>query len=158
MTTNKAASTKTALLTFRLGTQVYALHIADVLEVAAMVELITLPDAPYGALGFANRHGAALPVLDLRMIFDVEGEPISANTLLIVTQHRGQLAGWVVDEVYLVEYVVLTELRTVPSVRKYIHGIVQDGDRLIQLITLPPLFAAFVPQGNNDERHVEGKA
>lgn len=146
------------VLTFRMGPQLYGLPIEQVVEVAAMVELITLPDAPYGVLGFANRHGAALPMLDMRAIFDIEGDPITAATLFIVAQCDGQLAGLVVDEVYMVEYLALHELRNVPSMRKYIQGILHDGDRLLQIVALTRLFAEFVPQMNSVERRTEDDA
>jgi purine-binding chemotaxis protein CheW len=157
MTTNKVDHAAPAL-TFRMGTQLYGLPIDYVVEVAAMVELITLPDAPYGVLGFANRHGVALPMLDMRAIFDIEGDPITAATLFIVAQCDGQLAGLVVDEVYLVEYLALRDLRNVPSMRKYIQGILHDGDRLLQIVALARLFAEFVPQINDEQRHIEDGA
>ena len=48
------------VLTFRLATQQYGLPIDQVLEVAAMVALTTVPDAPPEMMGLANRHGEVL--------------------------------------------------------------------------------------------------
>lgn len=92
------------VLSFRLGEQRYALMIEDVVEVAAMVALAPVPDAPPHLLGVANRHGEVLPMLDLRLMFGLVPQPIEAATLFIVVQYEGQITGLVVDEINQVEY------------------------------------------------------
>jgi purine-binding chemotaxis protein CheW len=63
------------VLTFTLGDGIYALPIEEVIEVAAMVELIPLADAPPEILGMVNRHGEIMPVLDLRQVFKQPAPP-----------------------------------------------------------------------------------
>ncbi len=146
MTTLKNdADVRLAVLTFRLAAQLYALSIAEIVEVAAMVEVISVPGAPRGVLGFANRHGAALLMLDLRQIFELPTVPTDSGTLFIVTQQTNRLVGLVVDEVLQVKVVQLSSLRPVPSVRKYIQGILQEDDQLLQLVALDSLLAVYYP-------------
>ena len=52
-----------AILTFRLAEQFYALPIMNVLEVAAMMTLSTMPDSHPAIIGMANRQGEALPII-----------------------------------------------------------------------------------------------
>ena len=161
----------TPVLTFRLGGQCYALLIEDVVEVAAMVRLVTVVDAPLEVLGVANRHGAIVPVIDLRRVMRSlrEKGPLptildarmlvkdSAPELFIVVQSSGRrrMAGLVVDEVMQVEYVDLAGQQVAPGNGRFVQGIIThnvgvgvgDGDELVQILALSPLLAAFLPDG-----------
>jgi chemotaxis signal transduction protein len=131
-------------LTFYLGQQVYALLIEEVVEVAAMVERITVADAPPEILGMANRHGTILPLLDLRVVFKQEAPPITSSTLFIVVSGGGRLAGLVVDEIRQVEYLDMRYLREALGTGKYIRGIISYKEHLIQIIALPALINNFL--------------
>lgn len=130
-------------LVCRLGHQAYALPIAQVLEVAAMVALTRTPSAPPEVLGIANRHGQPLPVLNLRAAFSGHNESsITPETLFIVVQDGATLAGLVVDGVEGVDY--YGNMHPAAGER-YIAGIITDAERLIQVIALPALLASFLP-------------
>ena len=128
-------------LTFSLGEQKYALPIDVVVEVAAMVELAEVADSPPEMSGIANRHGAVLPVFDLRRVFGHEATPVNLSTLFIVAAYDGQTAGLVVDDVQQVEYIEPTH--QTPTAGKYIHDIVSHKGQLVQLISLPALLETF---------------
>ncbi|MBC8099160.1 MAG: chemotaxis protein CheW [Armatimonadetes bacterium] len=130
-----------ALLTFRLGSQFYALPISAVLEVAAMVEVITLAGAAPEFLGIFNRHGEPLPMLDLRIAFGLPAAPPTLTTLFIVVQVNEQPFGLLVDDVLQVAYGVV-QSSTLPG---YLMGTVSQPDHLLQVIALPALIAAFLP-------------
>ncbi|MBZ0294809.1 MAG: chemotaxis protein CheW, partial [Anaerolineae bacterium] len=145
--------TQRALLTFRLGTQLYALMIEDVVEVAPMVELVTVVDAPPALLGLANRRGEVLPMIDLRAIFHHESTPINALTLFIVAARESHKIGLVVDSVHQVEYVGVQGLVQPQASAKYLRGVIPDGDRLIQIVSLPALLDFYVPHEWTGEDH-----
>ena len=128
-------------LTFSLGEQKYALPIDVVVEVAAMVELAEVADSPPEMSGIANRHGAVLPVFDLRLVFGHEAAPVNLSTLFIVAAHDGQTVGLVVDEVHQVEYIQPS--RQSSTTGKYIHDIVSHKGQLVQLISLPALLESI---------------
>jgi len=132
-------------LTLSLGSQRYALPIEQVVEVAAMVELVKVPDTPPEFLGAANRHGAVLPMLDLRLIFQQTACEITASTLFIVAVHDGQHIGLVVDEVYQVEYLSVEQVSGAAGREKYVQGIVPHHDQLVQIIALSALIAKSLP-------------
>ncbi|MGQ9889073.1 MAG: chemotaxis protein CheW [Aggregatilineales bacterium] len=134
-------------LTFRLGQQSYALPIAQVIEVAAMVELVTVANAPAALLGVANRHGSVLPVLDLRLVFGQPAPPVTDSTLFVVAAAGARQAGLVVDEVYQVAYFDAQQLAASPVSEKYVEGILTHRDQLIQIVALPALLASFLPEG-----------
>ena len=152
MTTRPANETVwLSFLTFSLGPQLYALPIEDVVEVAAMVELVQVVDAPPEMLGLANRHGEVLPVLDLRPIFRHGKSRIGASTLFVVAAHGEQKMGLVVDEVHQVVYFNIQQLVRASTREKYVRGIIPQGDNLIQVIALPALLAHFMPQQSDSK-------
>lgn len=143
------------ILTFRLEDQTYALAIGDVVEVAVMVELIHLPGAPDEFLGMANRHGEALPMLDLRRIFGFAPRPLSTATLFVVAEEGEQRVGLVVDEVHQVEYVPFSHLRE--TTNPYIHRVISHKSGLIQMIALAPLLKRYGQYSAVEQEEVEGK-
>src|SRR5688572_8043469 len=100
----KRESQPEPFLTFNLGPQRYALPIEQVVEVAAMIEVVSMPDSSPEFLGVVNRHGDVLPMLDLRPLFQQKVTPLTPLTLFIVATYGGQQVGLVVDDVNQVEY------------------------------------------------------
>jgi chemotaxis signal transduction protein len=103
-------------------------------------------------LGVANRRGAILPMLDLRLVFKQPAPPVSSATLFIVAQHNRKMVGLVVDEVRQVEYIPAAQ--NAPTSGKMIRGIISHKEQLIQVISLPTIVAAFL----QDEPAIEGNS
>jgi len=143
------------ILTFALGEQYYALVVDAVVEVAAMVELISTTDERPELLGIANRHGEALPVLDLRLVMKSAASPIDEWTLFVVAEYEGKSVGLVVDEVQQVEYIPAAQVHESSASGKYIHGIISYRQRLIQLVALGPLIAEYSGAVTDDLLKVE---
>lgn len=137
-------SDRIPVLTFRLGEQDYALQIADVVEVAAIVELMQVAGMPDAILGIANRHGTPLPIIDLRRIFTKTIPTVDSNTLFIVVQAGERKAGLVVDEVYQVDYTASDQLQTSHTAGKLIHSIMSNRGNLAQVIAVSPLLDTYL--------------
>lgn len=136
---------KLVLLAFRLGTQQYALSIDVVVEVASMVALTTVPNAPPALMGIASRHGEVLPVLDLRQVIGLPPHTVTANSLFIVVELRGQRVGLVVDEVYQVKYWQWERVHLAQGAGPYIQYIVSEGSDVLQIMALEPLLVTALP-------------
>jgi purine-binding chemotaxis protein CheW len=134
------------VLLFQLGGRLYGLPIEDVVEVAAMVELLPLPGSLPEVLGVVNRHGAVLPMLDLRRVFGVEAEPVNSASVFVVAVHNERQVGLVVDSVERVAYV--NPPIDTASAGKYIRGIMNDKGNLIQIVALAALINAFLTTEN----------
>jgi purine-binding chemotaxis protein CheW len=131
-------------LTFNLGDQQYALMIEAVVEVASMIELTTVKDAPPELLGVVNWHGEVLPMLDLRRVFGQPAAAIGTHSVFVVGQHQGQKIGLAVDEIHQVDYFDLSQLSDPHAAGKYIRGIISYKGQLIQIITVAPLAARYM--------------
>ncbi len=129
---------------FRLGDSQYALLVDDVVEVAAMVAVAPVTDAPPAVLGLANRHGEPLPLLDLRLVFQQPATPLTDETLFVVVQSDGHLAGFVLDEIYQVDYILAEHFKPMAAAGAYIRSIISHEDGLVQVIHPAPIFKAFL--------------
>ncbi len=129
------------LLTFRLGEGRYALLIEDVVEVAAMVDMLSLPTERAEILGYINRRGSILPLVDLRLVFKQPTAPITSATVFIVAAGGDKQFGLVVDAVEQVEYVDALQLSDTLASSPYLHGIITHQNDMISIIALPSLMA-----------------
>jgi len=127
------------LLTFRLGEARYALLIEDVVEVAAMVDMLSLPTERTEILGYVNRRGSILPLMDLRIVFKQPMTPIDSASVFIVVAGGNQQLGLVVDAVEQVEYVDALQMSDTSASSTYLHGIISHQNEMISLIALPSL-------------------
>ena len=131
-------------LIFRLGDQRYALGIDEVVEVAAMVRLIDTPDTNAVFLGLANRHGEALPVLDLRPVFGQAAPRIDTSTVFVVARAADQPVGLVVDEVLHIEYFDPRQVPASSAQDRHVRGVITRDEEIFQLIALPSLVAKYL--------------
>lgn len=135
---------KKSVLTFRIQDQFCAIDIAHVIEVAAMVELTSIQTSQAEILGFVNRHGKSLTLLDMRLVMGKFATPIDIATFFIVVKANGQEIGLVVDEVIQVDYV--EDVNPVPTDARYVKGVFSRGKHLAQLIAVELLINTFLRQ------------
>lgn len=90
-------------LTFKLGKEEYGLEILKVQEIIKMMEITEIPKTPKYIKGVINLRGKVIPVLDMRLGFDMEETEETEKTCVIVVQlqHQQQsiIMGTIVDEV-----------------------------------------------------------
>ncbi len=129
------------ILTFRLGDRRYAILIEDVVEVAAMVDMLSIPAERPEIVGYVNRRGSILPLLDLRTVFKQPSAPITSATVFIVVAGGNQQIGLIVDAVQQVEYVDALQMSDTLASSPYLHGIISHQDDMISIVALPSLMA-----------------
>lgn len=122
----------------QVGGETYALPIENVLEVAELGELATVPGAGRGVLGLRNFHGQVLPVFDLAFVLRIprEGPP----PCLIVADQGGCLAGFAVDGVTNVAPLEGAPQQT--DIDYLAHAMLEDG-ALVGVLDVPRVFSAL---------------
>jgi chemotaxis signal transduction protein len=139
-----------ALLIFRLADQFYALPIADVVEVAAMVEVVQVAGQPAEMVGVVNRRGSPLPLIDLSQRFGLGRVAVEVSTLFIVAAPASDPArqvGLVVDAVEQVAEVdAALRLPISPEAAPLVNGVIQHQNQLIQVLAVAPLAAVYSAQ------------
>ncbi|PYI50728.1 chemotaxis protein CheW [Paenibacillus flagellatus] len=129
------------LVTFRLGTEHFALDIAKVKEIITVPAITKMVDAPANMLGMINLRGAVLPVFDLRQSFGFPGGEPTTRSRIIVIEAGSRDVGILIDQVTEVVKVQQSDIEAAPdhSARhdgKLIQGIYKQNDSFIVVLNI----------------------
>src|SRR5882757_10387349 len=72
------------VLTFVLGNETYGVDILRVQEIRGYTSVTKIPHAPAHVLGVLNLRGSIVPIVDLRMRFNLDQAAYTAVTVIIV--------------------------------------------------------------------------
>jgi purine-binding chemotaxis protein CheW len=73
-------------LTFKLGNEVFATDVAKVREVLDLTTITAIPRTPPFMRGVINLRGGVVPVVDLRLCFDMSRTESTRNTCIVVVE------------------------------------------------------------------------
>jgi chemotaxis signal transduction protein len=122
----------------RVGRELYALPVTNVLEVADLGDLTTVPGADPSVLGVRNLNGRVLPVVDLASVFGIARD--GAAPRLVVADLDGRLAGFAVDEV--TDVAELGGEHEHAEVDYLTHAVLEDG-HLVGVVDVARVFATL---------------
>ena len=134
------------VVTFRVGSQEFALDILQIERILRYVAPAPLPKAPDFLEGVVQYEGGAVPVVDLRKRFELAA-PIREETRLMVLDLENQRIGVLVDEVREVMRVDSTTI-TAPGpmvsglAAAYIAGIITRPARTIIILNARRLLSS----------------
>jgi chemotaxis signal transduction protein len=126
------------LVRVRVGKEHYAFPVSNVLEVAELGDLASIPGAGAAVLGARNLQGRVLPVFDLAQLLGISRT--DAALRLVVTEQDGVLAGLAVDEVTGVA--PLTGALEATDADHLSHAALEDGS-LVGVIDVAQIFEAL---------------
>lgn len=113
-------------LAFRLGTEEYGIDILTVQEIRTYEISTEVANAPYFMKGFLNWRDIIVPILDMRIKFNL-GEPTYDNlTVVIILEIEDRFVGIVVDSVSDVVTLPPSQIRAAPKM-----GTVMSTENLI---------------------------
>jgi purine-binding chemotaxis protein CheW len=147
------------VLTFELGNETYGVEILRVREIRGWTSVTKIPHAPAHVLGVLNLRGSIVPVVDLRMRFELERAEYTKVTVIIVlsvhSSNGRREVGVVVDGVSDVVDVDAEGVKQAPdlgdkSATEYIRGLVSVADRMVVLLDIDRLIGnqlADLPAG-----------
>lgn len=133
-------------LTFCLGKEEYGIEILTVREIMGMLPVTAVPHTASHVTGVINLRGQVIPVVDLRLKFDMEKIEHTEETCIIVVQTGGSLLGVIVDRVSEVLNIVAGEIVDAPKLgtdfnTDYLLGIGKAEDRVRLLLDIDKVFA-----------------
>jgi purine-binding chemotaxis protein CheW len=165
ITANKASAEKAGsaggkFLTFFLAGEEYGIEILKVHEIIGMMLITSVPRTPQFIRGVINLRGKVIPIVDLRLKFDMESMDQTSETCIIVVHVQGVEMGIVVDRVSEVLNIGGSEIEDAPSFgadvnTDYILGIgksqgkvkiLLDIDRVLSTSDLVDIHAARNPK------------
>ena len=119
-------------LTFILGTETYGAEIQKIREIIGVVKMTPVPNTPPFIKGVINLRGKIIPVVDLRLKFQMDEHSGTRDScIIIVAIKAGQGQTWMgllVDSVCEVLDVMGSDLEAVPS-----FGIALDTSFLLAM-------------------------
>ena len=126
---------KDMYLTFRLGDEDYAIEIRYVTEIVGMQKITEVPDMPGYVKGVVNLRGQVIPVIDMRLRFNMIERSYDERTCIIVINLDGRQVGLVVDTVNEVRSIDEMNVSPPPKVggnhcAQYIHGLGKVGEEV----------------------------
>jgi purine-binding chemotaxis protein CheW len=139
-------SASLSILTFHLAGQLYGLPVTEVVQIIEMVSLTHLPQAPQAIQGLLNLRGKIVPVIDLRLRFELPFKPYRLHTPIILIHLKDQILGLIVDVVEAVVEIsavdlepadkVMASLLTspLPGQKSYLAGVANVERRLIPIL------------------------
>ncbi|MCR4953575.1 MAG: chemotaxis protein CheW [Treponema sp.] len=137
------------MVTFSLAEKDYAIDIMHVKEIAKAGRFTYVPNTLPFVLGVYNLRGEIIPILDLRLFFNIPVPKRTGNKLenLLILNVDDQKFGLVVDKI---DKVVGVQKSTIQPPHplfgdiniKYIDGIVEASNRLYVLLDVLKIFAA----------------
>jgi purine-binding chemotaxis protein CheW len=126
-----AKSNVSEFLAFKLGQEEYGIDILRVQEIRGYENVTRIANSPEYVKGVVNLRGTIVPIVDLRIKFNL-GEPsYDQFTVVIVLNISNRIVGMVVDSVSDVTTLTNEQIRPAPAM-----GTVLDTDYLIGLGTL----------------------
>ena len=123
-------------LTFSLAGEEYGIGILKVKEIIGMMPITPVPKTPQHIKGVVNLRGKVIPVVDLRLKFNMEQAETTERTCIVVVEilsHENKIAmGVVVDSVSEVLNIKAADIEDTPNFGSrldtaYILGMAKTG-------------------------------
>ena len=102
-------------LAFKLGPEEYGIDILRVQEIRSYEEPTRIANAPPFVKGVVNLRGVIVPIIDMRLKFNLEQVNYDSFTVVIVLNIGSRVMGMVVDAVSDVITLTPEQLRPVPE-------------------------------------------
>ncbi|KQQ39989.1 chemotaxis protein CheW [Duganella sp. Leaf126] len=131
-------------LAFKLGSEEYGIDILKVQEIRGYEAVTRIANAPEFIKGVINLRGIIIPVVDMRIKFNL-GEPIYDQfTVVIILNISGRIVGMVVDSVSDVTTLTPEQVKPAPEMgtafsSDYMIGLGTIDERMLILVNIDKL-------------------
>ena len=149
-------------LTFRLGEEMFALDVSQVREILDVTTITKVPRSPAFMRGVINVRGSVVPVVDLRLKFDMEKIEQTLDTRIVVMEIAlaGEVTviGALADAVHNVMEMETGQIEAAPKIgarwnTDFIKGIGKHDEQFIIILDVDRIFSvdelAMVQQQEN---------
>lgn len=135
-------------LTFLLASEEYAVDILRVQEIKGWHKATTIPNTPDYICGVINLRGIIVPIIDLRLRFNLERLEYGPTTVVVVVKvlsgNRERIMGIVVDAVSDVYDITEAEIKSPPDFGsvisiEFIKGLVTIDEKMVIILDIDRL-------------------
>ena len=121
-------------LTFKISNESYGIDIGDITEIIEMQKITEVPDMPHYVKGVINLRGRVIPVINLRLRFNLEEIGYDDRTCIVIAKVNDVSIGFIVDRVLEVldipedDIAPPPQFKTASGYEKYVMGIGKIGE------------------------------
>jgi purine-binding chemotaxis protein CheW len=138
-------------LTFKLGNEIFATDVAKVREVLDLTIITAIPRTPPFMRGVINLRGSVVPVVDLRLCFDMSKTESTRNTCIVVVEvlldNEATVIGALADSVEEVIDLEPEQIQPAPRIgtqirTDFIKGMGKRDTQFIMILDIDKVFSA----------------
>lgn len=138
-------------LTFKLGDEVFATDVAKVREVLDFTTITKIPRTPEFMSGVINLRGNVVPVVDLRLCFEMSKTEKTVNTCVVVVEMlldgEPTIIGALADSVEEVIDLEPEQIQPAPKIgakirTDFIKGMGKRDTQFIMILDIDRIFSA----------------
>lgn len=134
-------------LAFTLGQEEYGIDILRVQEIRGYEPVTRIANAPEFIKGVVNLRGTIIPVVDMRIKFELGTPTYDQFTVVIILNIAGRVVGMVVDSVSDVTTLVPEQVKPAPEIgtvfdSDYLIGLGTIGERMLILVDIDKLMSS----------------
>lgn len=144
--TNSSKNEKelTKALTFSIDGRIYGVDIAYVVEIISISHITVIPGVPYYIKGVVNVRSKVVPVIDVRLRFDLPEREYDDRTSIIILDYKDIQVGIVVDRVTAVTSITESCKSDIPPLErvnnnKFIDYIMETDDSIKMILDVKKL-------------------
>jgi len=150
MSTGEITETR-QYLTFRLGNEIFATDVAKVREVLDLTTITAVPRTPEFMAGVINLRGSVVPVVDLRLCFEMSKTETTRNTCIVVVEVQldgeATIIGALADSVEEVIDLEPEQIQPAPHIgmqirTDFIRGMGKRDTQFIMILDIDRVFSA----------------
>lgn len=136
-------------LTFELADEHYGVEILRVQEIKGWDNVTPIPNTPAHVCGVLNLRGVIVPIVDLRLLFQMPFNPYTKTTVVVVLKVEGitdRVVGIVVDAVSEAQNVDPQMISNAPDLgtvvdTSFIKGITSNDEYMLMLLDIDKLLS-----------------
>jgi purine-binding chemotaxis protein CheW len=137
----------TEVLSFRLGTEEYGISILRVQEIRGYEAVTRIANAPEYLKGVVNLRGIIVPIVDMRIKFQLGTPTYDSFTVVIILNIGHHVIGMVVDSVSDVVTLQPDQIKPTPEMgasiaTDYLQGIGAISERMLILVDIDKLMSS----------------
>ncbi|PWW36523.1 chemotaxis protein CheW [Chromohalobacter israelensis] len=134
-------------LVFSLGSEEYAVDILKVQEIRGYENVTRIANAPDFIKGVTNLRGVIVPIVDLRIKFNLDKVEYEGQTVVIVVNVSDRIVGIVVDGVSDVMTLSSDQIKPAPEFGEtlsadYLSGLGSLEDRMLVIVDIEKLLTS----------------
>ncbi len=142
----KLASNSQKYLTFEIADEVYGLEILKVKEIVAIMKITNVPLVPPFIKGVINLRGQVIPVVDIRIKFDMGEITHTKDTTIIIVEVEDVSIGFIVDKTS--EVINIDEEKLSPAPKfgtgidtSFLKSMAKMEDKIAMIVDLEKVFS-----------------